>query len=78
MITLKNEYGVVKRVKHGFSWTMLFFGVFVPLLRGDLKWFIISFALAFFTFGFSWLVMPFIYNKQYLEDLLNKGYKVVA
>ena len=33
--TMKNEIGQIKVVKEGFSWTMLFFGIFVPLCRGD-------------------------------------------
>ena len=38
MITVKNSNGVTKTVKNGFSWTMLFFGAFVPLVRGDWKY----------------------------------------
>lgn len=77
MLTLKNDNGVTKTVKVGFSWTMLFFGIFVPLVRGDWKWGLISIVLASITFGISWLVFPFIYNKLYINDLKNKGYKVV-
>ena len=77
MITLKNDNGVTKTVKVGFSWTMLFFGIFVPLVRGDWKWGLISIVLAPITFGISWLVFPFIYNKLYINDLKDKGYKVV-
>ena len=77
MYTLKNDNGVTKQVKKGFSWTMLFFGIFVPLIRGDIKWFVISLVAAFVTVGISWLVFPFIYNKLYLNDLLNKGYVIV-
>lgn len=77
MIVLRNEFGVTKQVKVGFSWTMLFFGVFVPLFRGDIKWFLITLLIGLLTAGLSWLVFPFFYNKVYLEDLLNSGYKVV-
>lgn len=66
--------GVVKECKVGFSWTTFFFGLFVPLLRGDFKWSAIMLLLAMFTFGISWLVMPFIYNKKYITSLLEKGY----
>ena len=68
--------GAVKAgVKVGFSWTLFFFGVFVPLFRGDIKWTLIMFVAAFVTFGLSWLVFPFIYNKIYTQDLLNQGFK---
>ena len=76
MITVKNSNGVEKRVKKGFSWTMLFFGAFVPLVRGDWKYLLISLLAAFLTFGVSWFVFPFFYNRLYLNDLLDKGYKV--
>ena len=74
ILLVNNVTGEQKQVKKGFSWTMLFFGVFVPLLRGDWKWFLITFALAILTSGVSWLVFPFFYNKLYINDLLQKGY----
>lgn len=73
-VFLKNNVGVVKECKLGFSWTTLFFGLFVPLLRSDFKWAAIMFILSLLTFGISWLVMPFIYNKKYIVSLLEKGY----
>ena len=78
MIIVANPHtGVQKEVKRGFSWTMLFFGFFVPLLRGDILWTIISLVLATFTYGISWLILPFFYNKIYLEGLLKKGFRFV-
>ena len=54
-VILKHESGLVKEVKKGFSWTFFFFGLFVPLIRGDLKWAIIMLLLqalaGAFTFG---------------------------
>lgn len=74
-ITLTNEYtGQYKTAPVGFSWTTLFFGCFPSLFRGDWKWAAIQFGLAWITLGFSWLVMPFFYNKLHLKDLLNKGF----
>ena len=77
MYNLMNKNGVRKQVKKGFSWTMLLFGVFVPLVRGDWKWFLITLVAAFVTAGISWLVFPFFYNQLYLNDLLNNGYEIV-
>lgn len=59
MYILRNSNGVTVQVKKGFSWTMLFFGMFVPLLRGDFKWFFISGIAAMLTSGMSWLIFPF-------------------
>ena len=74
-INLKhNQTGVAKQVKLGFSWTTLFFSGFVPLIRGDLKWFAIMWLLSIFTFTLAWFVFPFLYNKIYIKDMMEKGY----
>ncbi|RPK26257.1 DUF2628 domain-containing protein [Paenibacillus xylanexedens] len=82
-IFLQNSAGVTKNVKVGFSWTTLFFGFFPALFRGDLKWaaimFLISVAVGIFTVGFgawiSGIVFSFVYNKIYIKELLEKGYR---
>lgn len=73
-VYMKNQVGVVKPVKLGFSWTMLFFGFFVPLLRGDIKWTILSVVLSLITSGLAWLILPFFYNKSYIKGLLYAGW----
>lgn len=82
-VILKHESGVTKEVKKGFSWTFLFFGLFVPLIRGDLKWAAIMLLLQIlagvFTLGIGSVIVSFIfafvYNKIYIKGLLEKGYK---
>lgn len=82
-ITLQNDAGLSKQVKVGFSWTTFFFGFFPALFRGDLKWaaimFIIALAVGSFTFGIgsgvTGIVFSFIYNKIYIKELIEKGYK---
>jgi len=44
------------------------------LLRRDAKWTMIIFICAVFTLGFSSIVIAFIYNKIYLESLMEDGY----
>ena len=73
-INIRNQTGMVKQVKLGFSWTMLFFGIFVPLFRGDLKWTILSLILVVITSGFAWLILPFFYNRLYVKSLLESGW----
>ena len=73
-INMKTPTGVIKQVKLGFSWTMLFLGVFVPLFRGDFKWAIITFLASLVTCGIAWFVFPFIYNKIYIKDMIEKGW----
>lgn len=75
MLNLKSPAGQITQVKYGFSWTFFFFGSLVPLFRGDIKWFLITLIFVMLTFGVSQLVFMFIYNRLYISDLLNKGYK---
>ncbi|PYZ92700.1 hypothetical protein CR194_13670 [Salipaludibacillus keqinensis] len=82
-VRLKNDAGVLKEIKIGFSWTTLFFGFFPALFRGDLKWaaimFITAVAVSVFTFGFgAWvpgIIFSFVYNKINIKELLDKGYR---
>lgn len=84
-IVLKNEVGLQKEVKIGFSWTTFFFGCLVPLVRGDVKWAAImvgiSLLVGSFTFGIGaavvGIVFSFKYNKIYAAGLVEKGYKAV-
>ena len=62
-------------VPTGFSFTTLFFGVFVPLLRGDLFGFLILLLAAMCTGGLSWLFVPFFYNSMYESSLRKQGYR---
>nr|WRE04256.1 HrgC protein [Helicobacter pylori] len=59
----------------GFSWTTLFFGFFVPIIRGDARWAIVMVVVTLFTFVLSNIVFAFIYNKQYTTKLLESGYE---
>jgi hypothetical protein len=80
---LVNEAGVTKEVKIGFSWTTFFFGFFPALFRGDLKWaaimFVAALAAGAITVGFgAWIpgiIFSFIYNKMYIKELMEKGYR---
>lgn len=73
-VRLQNNIGMVKECKVGFSWTTFFFGFFPALFRGDWKWAGIQIVAALFTYGISILVFCFIYNKLYINGLLEKGY----
>lgn len=66
----------VKLVPNGFSWTVLLFGPFVPLLRGDILWVFIILICALVTMGISSILFAFLYNNIYKNSLMNKGYKI--
>jgi len=74
-IRLKHkDTGVLKNAPVGFSWTIFFFSFWVPLIRGDIKWFIMGVFITFLTFGLGYFIISFIYNKAYIKDLMEKGY----
>lgn len=80
---VNDQTGMTKQVKKGISWTTFFFGFFVPLTRGDGKWFAVMAAiqviLALFTYGvgslFVSLFFTITYNNLYIKDLIENGYK---
>lgn len=75
IVTLKQETtNIVKAVPLGFSWNILFLGPLVPLFRGDFKWFFLGGLIVMCTAGLGLFAFPFIYNKVYVNDLMNKGY----
>lgn len=88
-ITMKHDSGVTKTAYEGFSWTGLFFGWCVPLLRGDMKWFLISVVVALINYGLCtigigvatsfiwWILFAVKYNEWQKNDLLLAGFKVV-
>ena len=84
-IVMKHESGVAKEVKVGFSWTTFFFGFIPALCRGDIKWGVIQVIIAFvigcFTAGAAApivsIVFAFIYNKIYIKELMQQGFKPI-
>jgi len=73
-IRLTNGSGLIKEADWGFSWKTFFFGMFVPLVRGDVAWFFIGLCLVVFTAGIGLLIFPFVYNKIYVKKQLEKGF----
>jgi len=73
-IQLRNETGNLRIVKIGFSWTMLFFWFFAPMLRGDWLHMILSLVLGYLTKGLSLFIYPIVYNRLYIMGLLATGW----
>ena len=66
--------GLMKSGCYGFSWTFLFFGWFVPVFRGELFVALLHLAIKVVTFGIWQVIIAFLYNKQYMTRMLEKGY----
>lgn len=82
LISLSNSFGHTIETKVGFSWTVFFFGFWVPLFRKDWKMFFLmlflSFALNYIYPNIGFIIsMTFslFYNEMYIKSLLAKGYK---
>jgi hypothetical protein len=75
-VMMKNpQNGLLKKGYYGFSWTYLFFGWFVPLIRGELGVAALHLLFSIVTLGLWQLVVSFLYNKQYLSRLISAGFK---
>lgn len=68
--------GLVRKGFHGFSWTYLFFGWWVPLFRGEIGLAILHLIVTLCTFGLWQLIVAFLYNRQYMTRMLEKGYQL--
>ncbi len=67
----------VKKVPFLYSWSSLIFSFFVPLFRGDFKWFFIYLISRVLTGGIADIILAFFYNKLYIENLIQNGYEPV-
>lgn len=76
-VMLKNpETGQIRKGYYGFSWTYLFFGWWVPLLRGELGTAALHLLFSVFTFGIWQIIVSFLYNAQYTNRLIAQGFRL--
>jgi hypothetical protein len=73
---LHAQSGMIKTGYVGFSWTYLFFGCFVPLVRGEIGIAVLHLIISIFTFGFWQLFWCFFYNRQYMQRQLTTGWQL--
>lgn len=74
-VRLKNEKtGELVQSKVGFSWTLLFFGFFVPLFRRDFLWALIMALLQSLSIGLVNFVLCFLYNDIFITSKLKEGF----
>lgn len=62
--------GITKKVKHGFSWTVFFWGWIALAIRGQYAACLITLA----TFGFGTFYYMFAANRLLARDLIADGW----
>jgi len=76
-ILLKHEQsGIMKNGYVGYSLTYLVFGWIVPIVRGEILVGVLHFVLTLISFGLFQILMPFLYNKQYMTRMLTSGWQL--
>lgn len=76
-VMIQNKYnGLTRKGYFGFSWTYFFFGWWVPLIRGELSVAALHFLFTLITLGLWQFIVSFLYNKQYMVRMLEKGYEL--
>ncbi len=75
IVQFKNDAGILKEVKVGFSWTIFIFSGMPFLSRGMPLWGFVTIITSFFTFGLTGFIMAFIGNKMTAIHYLENGYK---
>jgi len=73
LINPSNNYEV--RVSLAFLWCLLF-GSFYFAYKGVWGQAVLSFFIACFTFGISWLIYPFFAEKAIVDHYMRMGWKV--
>ncbi len=66
--------GLIRKGHFGYSWTYLLFGWWVPLIRGELGVAALHLLFTLFTLGIWQVIVSFLYNKQFMTRMLEKGY----
>lgn len=76
-IALKHEQsGIIKNGYVGYSLTYLIFGWLVPVIRGEILVGVLHLILTLVSFGLFQLIMPYLYNKQYMTRMLTSGWQL--
>ena len=74
-INIKHEQsGMIKTGFYGYSWTYLFFGWFVPIIRGELGVGALHLLFTLLTGGLWQLIVSFLYNKHYMTRMMTNGW----
>ncbi len=67
---------IVKNGYVGYCWPYFFLGWIVPIFRGEIGIGALHLILTLVTFGLFQIIMPFLYNKQFMTRHLTSGYEL--
>ena len=70
------QAGIVKNGYVGYCWTYLILGWIVPVFRGEIGIGVLHLVLTLVSFGLFQIIMPFLYNKQFMVRHLTTGYEL--
>ena len=70
------QAGLVKKGYFGYCWTYFFLGWLIPIFRGEIGIGALHLVFTVVTFGIFHIVMPYLYNKQYMTRLLTSGWQL--
>jgi hypothetical protein len=73
---IHTQSGITKEGYVGFCWTYFLFGFLVPLFRGEIGIALMHFIFTVISFGLFQIIMPFLYNKQYMTRMLTAGWEL--
>jgi len=76
-ISIKHSQShIMKNGYVGYCWPYFFLGWIVPIFRGEIGIGAIHLLLTLITFGLFQIIMPFLYNKQFMVRHLTNGYEL--
>ena len=76
IVMMKNDSnGLIKKGVYGYSWTYLFFGWLVPIFRGEIGIGALHLVISIFSCGITQIIFSFLYNKQFTQRLIEKGFR---
>lgn len=73
---IHTQSGITKEGYVGYCWTYYLFGFLVPLFRGEIGIALMHFVFTIISFGLFQIIMPFLYNKQYMTRMLTSGWEL--
>ena len=76
VVLIHSQSGMTSKGYIGYCWTYYIFGCLVPLFRGEIGIALMHLVFTIISFGLFQIVMPFLYNRQYMTRQLTNGWEL--